>query len=142
MNKTLMIAIIAGMSVNVLAAERATSPAASTPLNIIQAVQKKPDYVVEHAGKIGGSDTQLMVKIRNAGNADAPSALAQAMNMTPGVGGSATQPFSPIKAGSFIWIKMTLSKAPGPDARILIRLDHNKAVAESNETNNDYYFNW
>lgn len=143
MKKTLLIALFASLSFNAVGAERVQTQAPSrNPQLPVRAVAKLPDYVVEHAGKIGGSAKEFMVKIKNAGTADAPSALASAANMTPGYGGSTTQGFPPIKAGSFIWVKLTLSKAPRPGSRIWVRIDHNKAIAEKNEANNDYYFNW
>lgn len=102
----------------------------------------KPDYVIEHASAIGGKDNEFMVKVKNASSVNAPGALLQSVNMAKGNSGAATTPFPPIKAGQHVWVKVVLNKPARAGDRILVFADHNNAVAEINEKNNKYAFNW
>lgn len=125
-----------------LAQSRLQPDTPKPPVLQLQKQAPKPDFVIMHASAIGGSATEFMVQIKNAGAVDSPGALLQANNMTPGNSGAATTPFVPIKAGQFIWVKVELNKRARKGNRIMLFADHNNAVAEVKENNNKYAFNW
>lgn len=142
MTFALLAALAIGSTQMAVAAERAKPVPAGAQLKLKAPPAAKPDFVIQHASAIGGSDTQFMVKIKNAGAVNSPGALLQASNATGVAPGNATDPYLPIKAGQFIWVKVELNKPARKGDRILLFADHNNAVAEIKETNNKYAFNW
>ncbi|GAB4392326.1 MAG: hypothetical protein Tsb0032_07520 [Kiloniellaceae bacterium] len=134
----LILATAAGAS-----AQTRLQPAKPTPPGLtLQKQAPKPDFVIEHASAIGGSNNQFMVKVKNAGAVNSPAAKLRSGNKTPGNNGVALSAIPAIKAGQHAWVKVELSKPARPGDRILVEADYNKAVAETKEKNNNYAFNW
>ncbi|MGD2118642.1 MAG: CARDB domain-containing protein [Chromatiales bacterium] len=101
----------------------------------------KPDLTIINQGKVGGTDNQLMVQIKNNGADNPQSCFLQGLNYGQG-GGGATSPVPPIKAGQTAWVKLTFHKVPPRTARMKLIVDYNNKIAESNENNNVRAFNW
>ncbi|NIA71003.1 hypothetical protein HBA54_20595 [Pelagibius litoralis] len=144
--KTLTFALLAALAFGSIhsatAADRAKPGQPTPPGLTYQKKAAKPDFVILHAGSVGGTSNELMVQIKNAGTVNSPGALLQANNMAPGNSGAATTPFIHIKAGQFIWVKVVLNKPARKGDRIILFADHNNAVAETKENNNKYAFNF
>ena len=143
--RTVSYALIASLALSLTAAAQAqTRVQTQTPPPglVLQKQAPKPDFVILHASAIGGKSDEFMVQVKNDGAVNSPTAKMRSRNMTPGNNGAAVNILPPIKAGQFVWVKVVFNEPVRPNQRILVEADHNKAVAETKENNNNYAFNW
>jgi hypothetical protein len=147
--RILALALAAGLAltaVQAASAQTRVQPLQPTPpaptLQKKAPAPAKPDFVILHAGAVGGSNNKFMIQVKNDGPADSPNAFLRNRNMAPGNVGVALTAVPAIKAGQFVWVQAELNKPARPGDRILVEADYNTAVAETKENNNNYAFNW
>lgn len=144
--RTVSYALIASLALCLAAGANAQTRVQPKPTppgpTVLNKAAPKPDFLILHASAIGGKNNQFMVQVKNDGPANSPAAKLQGRNTNVHRSSQAIVPLPPIKAGQFVWVKVELPKAAEQGDRMSVRVDHNNAVAETNEDNNFRLFNW
>lgn len=140
--RILTIALTAALALTSLQATAAETRApASGPTQILNKKapeRAKADLVIANVRKTG--DAAFSVYIKNQGTAAAGPSAFKVENATSG--GSGQQPMGGLQAGSGQWIKVTIWPNVKAGDKIKLYADIGAKVAESDETNNAYQFNW